>query len=198
MLLVRTGGALRVAVALIVAGVFLFVVRPAINDTADRAFDQAREQTGAIGRTNVDDHLAAASFAAAVRDIQAELGADAELLDLTVTREGGDVKYRAGDGAAGLTWGQGRDGLEEVDVTLVGSGKLEDNVFPIAKLSPDAAAQLSEAVAAKAGDGFVVDTMSLGLAPVTGRVQWTVTGERDGGTQVFTARPDGSRVRPVG
>ncbi len=189
MLLVRPGGALRVA------GVFLFVVRPAINDSAERAFDH--EPAGEVGRTTTGDHLSAASFAAAVRDIRAELGGDAELLDLTVTRDGGNVKYRTRDGAAGLTWGEGRDGLEDVDVTLVGPGKLEDNVFPIATLSPGAARRLTAAVTAKAGDGFVVDTMSLGLAPVSGRVQWTVTGERDGGTLVFTARPDGSRVRPV-
>jgi hypothetical protein len=189
MLLVRPGGALRVA------GVFLFVVRPAINDSAERAFDH--EPAGEVGRTTTGDHLSAASFAATVRDIRAELGGDAELLDLTVTRDGGSLKYRTGDGAAGLTWGEGRDGLEDVDVTLVGPGKLEDNVFPIAKLSPGAAPRLTAAVTAKAGNGFVVDTMSLGLAPVSGRVQWTVTGERDGGTLVFTARPDGSRVRRV-
>jgi len=41
MLLVRTGGIFGVIVSLIVAGIFLFVVRPAINDTTDRAFDTA-------------------------------------------------------------------------------------------------------------------------------------------------------------
>ena len=36
MLLVRTGGIFSVIVALIVAGIFMFVVRPAINDTTER------------------------------------------------------------------------------------------------------------------------------------------------------------------
>ena len=42
----------------------------------------------------------------------------------------------------------GRDGLERAEVTLVGSGKLADNVFPIAKLAPDATTKLTAAVKA--------------------------------------------------
>jgi hypothetical protein len=115
-----------------------------------------------------------------------------------VSREGGgNVKYRSGDRAAGFTWGPGRDGLEPVDVTLIGSGKLEDNVFPIAKLSPDAAAKLTAAATAKAGDGFEIETMTLGLTPVTGAVQWTITGERAGRSLVLTAKADGSHVKAV-
>ena len=210
MLLVRSGGVFGVFVALIVAGIFMFVVRPAINDTTDRAFDtanraldQARQQADDIQSTIAEatergDYLSPASFSAAVGDIEAELGPDAELLDLTVSREGGgNVKYRSGDKAAGFTWGPGRDGLEPVDVTLIGSGKLEDNVFPIAKLSSDAAAKLTAAVTAKAGDGFEIETMTLGLTPVTGAVKWTVTGEGDGRSLVFTAKADGSGVKGV-
>ena len=210
MLLVRSGGVFGVFVALIVAGIFMFVVRPAINDTTDRAFDtanraldQARQQTDDIQSTIAEatergDYLSPASFRAAVNDIEAELGPDAELLDLTVSREGGgSVKYRSGDKAAGFTWGPGRDGLEPVDVTLIGSGKLEDNVFPIAELSPDAAAKLAATVTAKAGEDFEIETMTLGLTPVTGAVKWTVTGEGDGRSLVFTANADGSHVKAV-
>ncbi len=195
MLLVRTGGRFGVLVALIVAGVFMFVVRPAINDTTERAFDAAgrsRTSTNAGG-----DALSAAAFGAAVRDVRADLVGGAELLDFTVTNDGGSVKYRTGDRAAGLTWGPGRDGLEPVDVTLVGSGKLEDNVFPIAKLSPGAGARLAAAVKAKAGDGADLQTMALGLAPVTGAVRWTVTADDRGRALVFTAKPDASGLRAV-
>jgi hypothetical protein len=211
MLLVRTGGLFGVLVALIVAGIFMFVVRPAINDTtqrafdtADRALDQAQRQTDDIKSTIAEatqngDYLSAAAFGAAVHDIKAELGDDAELLDLTVSNEGGgNVKYRIGDRAAGLTWGPGRDGLQPVDVTLVGSGKLEDNVFPIARLSADAAATLTAAVKAKAGAGVEVETMTLGLAPVSGAVRWTVTADDRGRALVFTAKPDGSGLKAVG
>jgi hypothetical protein len=199
-----------VLVALIVAGIFMFVVRPAINDTtqrafdtADRALDQAQRQADDIGSTLAEatadgDYLSAAAFGATVRDIRAELGGDAELLDLTVTREGGgNVKYRTGDRAAGLTWGPSRDGLQPVDVTLVGSGKLDDNVFPIAKLSPDASTTLTAAVKAKAGAGVEVETMTLSLAPVSGAVRWTVTADDRGRALVFTAKPDGSGLRAV-
>jgi hypothetical protein len=79
MLLVRTGGALRIAVALVVSP---------------------------------------ASFAAAVRDIKAELGAGTELLDLTVTRDGGNVEYRTA-AAAGLAWEHGRAGCEPMDGSRV-------------------------------------------------------------------------------
>ena len=71
MLLVRTGGIFGVFVALIVAGIFMFVVRPAINDTTDRAFDtadraldQAQRQTDDV-RTTIaeatDDRTATTS-----------------------------------------------------------------------------------------------------------------------------------------
>ena len=149
MLLVRTGGIFGVIVSLIVAGIFLFVVRPAINDTTDRAFDtadriidntnqqiedtqrQVHEATGDLGIEG--DYLAAENFSAIVGDLKAELGADAEILDFTANPMGGNVKYRTGDRAAGFQFGTGFDGLQPVKVTLVGSGKLADNVFPIAE-----------------------------------------------------------------
>ena len=213
MLLVRTGGIFGVIVSLIVAGIFLFVVRPAINDTTDRAFDtadriidntnqqiedtqrQVRDATGDLGIEG--DYLAAGNFSAVVGDLKAELGADAEILDFTANPMGGNVKYRTGDRAAGLQFGPASDGLEPVKVTLVGSGKLADNVFPIAKLAPDATTKLAAAVEAKAGAGFEAETMTLGLAPVTGKVQWTVTGEGDGRSLVFTANADASGVKAI-
>ena len=213
MILVRSGGIAGVFVALIVAGIFLFVVRPAINDTTDRAFeaaDRALDQTArrtdevrsTIDRataTGAGDYLSAESFGAVVSDIKAELGSDAELLGLTVSKlGGGNVKYRTGDRAAGFTWGPGRAGLEPVKVTLVGTGRIEDNVFPIAKLRPDATGRLVAAVADRAGAGFDVQSMTLGMSPVTGAVRWTVTGEGGGRSLVFTAKPDGSGLERVG
>jgi hypothetical protein len=210
MLLVRTGGIFSVIISLVVAGIFLFVVRPAINDTTERAFDtadraleQAQRQADDIQSTIAEatesgDYLSAASFGAAVHDIKAELGADAELLDLTVSKQGGGtVTYRAGDRAAGLTWGPSRDGLERAEVTLVGSGKLADNVFPIAKLAPDATTKLTAAVKGKAGADFEPETMTLGLAPVTGKVRWTITGQGGGRSLVFTAAADATGVKAV-
>ena len=99
MLLVRTGGIFGVFVALIVAGIFLFVVRPAINDTTNRAFDTADraldEAAAAVRRRprhdrRGDRHRPATTsppppFGAVVSRHRAELGPDAELLDLTVT-----------------------------------------------------------------------------------------------------------------
>jgi hypothetical protein len=210
MLLVRTGGLFGVFVALIIAGIFMFVVRPAINDTTDRAFDTANRaldqaqqqaddiQTAIEEATETGDWLAPAAYRAVVSDIKAELGPDAELLDFTVTKQGGgNVKYRTGDRAAGFTWGPGRDGLDPVEVTLIGSGKLADNVFPIAKLAPDATTKLTAAVKAKAGGDFEPETMTLGLAPVTGKVRWTVTGEAGGRQLVYTANADATGVKSV-
>jgi hypothetical protein len=54
MLLVRTGGIFGVLIALIVAAIFMFVVRPAIDDTTNRAFDTANRAIGSAaqqGRT---------------------------------------------------------------------------------------------------------------------------------------------------
>ena len=103
--------------------------------------------------------------------IKSELRDDAEILDFTANPMGGNVKYRTGDRAAGFQFGTGFDGLQPVKVTLVGTGKLKDNVFPIATLQDDAAAKLTAAVAKKAGAGFEIQSMTLGMSPVTGEVQ---------------------------
>ena len=220
MLLVRTGGIFGVIVSLIVAGIFFFVVRPAINDTTDRAFDTAdriiddtnrqldetnrqidesqRQVAQSTSDLDIDgDYLAASNFASVVANIKAELGEDAEILDFTANPMGGNVKYRTGDRAAGLQFGPASDGLEPVKVTLVGSGKLEDNVFPIAKLKDDAAAKLTAAVAKQAGAGFDIQAMTLGMSPITGDVHWTVTGEGDGRQQVFQAKADGTGLKLI-
>ena len=213
MLLVRTGGIFGVIVSLIVAGIFLFVVRPAINDTTDRAFDTAdriidntnqqlddtqRQIQEATGDLDIEgDYLAADNFAAVVAEIKGELRHDAEILDFTANPMGGNVKYRTGDRAAGFQFGTGFDGLQPVKVTLVGSGKLADNVFPIAKLRDDAAAKLTAAVAKKAGAGFDIQSMTLGMTPVTGEIKWTVTGEGDGRQQVFQAAADASGLEKI-
>ena len=213
MLLVRTGGIFGVFVALIVAGIFMFVVRPAINDTTDRAFDtadriiensnqQLADTQDQIAKATSDldidgDYLATENFASVVNSIKAELGDDAEILDFTANPMGGNVKYRTGDRAAGFQFGTGFDGLQPVQVTLVGSGKLSDNVFPIAKLQDDAAATLTAAVAKKAGAGFEIQSMTLGMTPVTGAIKWTVTGEGDGRQQVFQADTDGSGLKQI-
>ena len=110
---------------------------------------------------------------------------------------GGNVKYRTGDRAAGFQFGTGFDGLQPVKVTLVGSGKLADNVFPIAKLRDDAAAKLTAAVEKKAGAGFDIQSMTLGMTPVTGEIKWTVTGEGDGRQQVFQAAADASGLEKI-
>ncbi len=191
MILVRTGGILGPVIALIAAALFLFVVRPAIDGPTDRAFDSADRALG--------DYLSPASFAAVVARVKQELGPDAELLGLTVSRQGGgNVKYRTGDRAAGLQWGPGREGLEPVKVRLVGSGKLAGNVFPIAKLDPTASAKLAAAVRSETGRGFEAQTMTLSLHPATGNVRWTVAGEDDGRALVFTARSDATGVKQVG
>lgn len=213
MLLVRTGGIFGVIVSLIVAGIFFFVVRPAINDTTDRAFDTAdriidntsrqlddteRQIQQATGDLDIEgDYLAADNFAAVVAEIKGELSDDAEILDFTANPMGGNVKYRTGDRAAGYQFGTGFDGLQPVKVTLVGTGKLKDNVFPISTLENGAAAKLTAAVAKKAGAGFEIQSMTLGLSPVTGEVHWTVTGEGDGRQQVFQAAADATGLKKI-
>jgi hypothetical protein len=211
MVLVRTGGIFGLLIALLVAALFMFVVRPAINDTTDRAFqtadraiDQANKQADQISKdveqaTQSDgNQLSGATFGATVAQIKGKLGSDAELLDMTVTPQSGNVKYRTGNRAAGFEWGLGHQGLDPVKVTLIGSGKLTDNVFPISKLSPDATTKLAAAVKAKAGAGFKTQAMTLGLNPVTGAVEWTVTGTGSGRQLVFQANADATGLTKVG
>ena len=128
MLLVRTGGIFGVFVSLIVAAIFFFVVRPAINDTTDRAFDTAdrildntqpadRRHAGpgreGHGRptTSTATTWPRRTSPPSCNSIKAELGDDAEILDFTANPMGGNVKYRTGDRAAGFQFGAGFDGL---------------------------------------------------------------------------------------
>ena len=143
MILVRPGGALGLAIAVMVAALFLFVVRPAIEDTTRRAFDTSGRmliESGSIGaRSEPADVIAA---------VKRQLGPHAQLLDITFAGNAGSVKFRSGDGAEGYQWGPGHHGLEPVNVTLIGDGKLADNVYPIAKLDPAAPAKLTAAAKA--------------------------------------------------
>ena len=144
MILVRTGGIFGLVIAAMVAALFLFVVRPAINDTTDRAFDTADRaldatRAGQIERDRRSTPAATTSppprSAPSSGRSSRSSAATPSCSTCTVSEQGGgNVKYRTGDRAAGFQWGPGRDGLEPVRVTLVGSGKLADNVFPIAKL----------------------------------------------------------------
>lgn len=172
MIVVRPGGILGVVIAGLMAAFFVFVLRPAIDDTTDRAWEATTRA--------LDSEL---GTGAALARIQRRLGADAELLALTIRDQGGNVSYRTGDAAAGFQWGPGRDGLEPAEVTLVGPGNLEDNVFPIAKLDPAAPARLG----ARLED---IRTMTLAVDPATGAVRWRVIGR----AQTFTAKPDGSKL----
>jgi hypothetical protein len=194
MILVRTGGGLGLVVTLMVAALLVLVVRPAIDRTTERAFDGADRMLDEIGA----DPLSPASFAAVVTEIEQELGPRAELLGITVTGQGGNVKYRTGDSAAGYQWGPGREGLEPVNVTLVGHGRLGDNVFPIAKLERRAGAKLMAAVHARTSPGFDLRSMTLTIDPATGNPRWTVTGVDGGRARSFTARSDGSALRGAG
>jgi hypothetical protein len=193
MILVRPGGVLGLVIALTVAALFLIVVRPAIEDTTRRAFDGADRmlsQGVSIG--------ARGEPAVVIAAVKQELGPRAQLLDITIAGDSGSVKYRAGDGAKGYQWGPGHDGLEPVNVTLIGDGKLADNVFPIAKLDPGAPAKLTAAAKATAGTGFQAQSMMLAIDPSTGRPRWTLTGQSNGRTRVFTANSGANRLRPAG
>ena len=230
MLLVRTGGIFGVIVSLIVAAIFFFVVRPAINDTTDRAFDQAdramqraEQQSQEMSRdiqSSVDKQLdqanttveqatktvdeatngnfmTPAAYGDIVHQIKAMIGNDAEILDFTINPLGGNVKYRTGNRAAGYQFGTGFDGLQPVKVTLVGSGKVSDNVFPISKLQDGAVEKIVKGIKADAGASYDISSMTLGITPVTGAIQWTISGEGKGRMTTYTAQVDGSGVKKL-
>jgi hypothetical protein len=197
MILVRTGGVLGLVIALMVAALFLFVVRPAINDTTERAFDTADRMLD-DSRRQLDAISAGTEPAAVIVAVKRELGPGAELLDITFAGETGSVKYRSGDRARGYRWAPGIDGLEPVNVTLIGDGRLADNVFPIAELDAGAPAKLTAAATARAGAGFEVRSMVLSIDPMTGDPRWTVTGTAGGRSRVFTANSDATRLKRAG
>ena len=226
MLLVRTGGIFGVFVSLIVAAIFFFVVRPAINDTTDRAFDRAdramqqsqdmsrdiqksvnqqlddanktvEQATKTVDDATTGNFMTPAAYTDVVHQIKAKIGSDAEILDFSINPLGGNVKYRTGNRAAGYQFGTGYDGLQPVKVTLIGAGKLADNVFPVSKLTDGAVMKITKGVKSNAGAGFDIQSMTLGIAPVTGNVQWTISGEGKGRLSTYTAQVDGSGVKKI-
>ena len=142
MILVRTGGIFGLIIAAMVAALFLFVVRPAINDTTDRAFDTADraldEASRQIEQSTIDaggDYLSPASFGAVVGQVKQKLGRRRRAARpdrLRAGRRQRQVPHRRPRGR--LPVGPRPRRPRAGRVTLVGSGKLADNVFPIAKL----------------------------------------------------------------
>ena len=230
MLLVRSGGIFGIFVSLIVASIFFFVVRPAINDTTDRAFDHAdramqraeqqsqqmtrdiqqsvgqqlddanktvEQATKTVDEATTGSFMTPAAYTDIVHQIKAKIGTDGEILDFSINPLGGNVKYRTGNRAAGYQFGTGVDGLKPVKVTLIGSGNLADNVFPVSKLTDGAVTKIVNGVKADAGAGFDIQSMTLGIAPVTGAVQWTISGEGKGRLSTYTAQVDGSGVKKI-
>ena len=55
--------------------------------------------------------------------------------------------------------------------------------------------KITKGVKADAGAGYDIQSMTLGISPVTGAVQWTISGEGKGRLSTYTAQVDGSGVR---
>jgi hypothetical protein len=79
-------------------------------------------------------------------------------------------------------------------VQLVGTGSLQDTVFPISDLDPAAIDKMiAEAPGASGADDFEVTVMTLGRNIVSGELSWTINGDGAGRTGiVLEAKPDGS------
>ena len=212
MILVRTGGIFGLIVALMVAALFLFVVRPAINDTTDRAFDsadraldEASRQTDEIGskieQATIDaggDYLSARVLRRRRRPGQAEGRRRRRAARPDRVRAGRrqrQVPQRRRSGRLPVGPRPRRPGAGQGEARRL--GQLADNVFPISKLDAAATAKLTAAMKSKGGAGFDVQTMTLGINPATGAVQWTVTGEGDGRSLVFQAKSDATGLKRV-
>jgi hypothetical protein len=147
------------------------------------------------------DQFTTAAFKETLDQVKADVGEDAELLDVQITSAGTDYKIRSGDQATGLHFDPGSSDAQDVDVELIGSGAIEDNVFPISDVDPAAIDKMVEGAPAAIGvDDFEVTVMTLGLSfSGNGDVNWTINGDGSGRTAlVLQADPDGSNLTAPG
>ncbi len=120
--------------------------------------------------------------------------AGGELLQVQITTGGTEYQIRDGEQATGLHFDPGSTDPQDLEVELIGTGTIEDTVFPIDEVDPAAIDKIvAEAPGASGASDFEVTVMTLARENVSGELKWTINGEGSGRTGlVLTANPDGS------
>jgi hypothetical protein len=122
-----------------------------------------------------------------------------EVLELRL--EPGEAKFqvRDGDGAKGWSYTRGGD-LSDFKVNLIGPGRIQDNVFPIARLSAGTPERIVARIHAKAPQFDLADVqfMTLEVDAASGKFEWSVNIGKPGSGRLYQADLNGGNVRSPG
>jgi hypothetical protein len=190
-------GILFSAVLLVVA--IGFGVSKAVHGVgeAKKAVTQASGGAQSAGAADDDSLIRSANLEKALAAVKAK-GGD-QVLELRL--EPGEARFqvREGDGAKGWAYTKGGD-LNDFRIKLIGPGRIEDNVFPIAQLDAGTPERIVQGIHAKAPryDLKDVQFMTLDIEPVSGKFVWAVNIGTPGSGNLYQADLDGSNVRSPG
>jgi hypothetical protein len=195
----------RSPLGILVSGVLVVV---AVGFGVTRAFhtvDKARtgiEQAGggaSSGAGSGGSVIKAGNLAKAISAVRAKTGAGGQVLELRL--EPGQAKFQVRDGAGAQGWTYSSAGdLNGFKVNLIGPGRIEDNVFPLARLNARTPERIVAGIHAKAPRYSLDDVqfMTLDIDPVTGRFVWSANVGTPGSGNLYQADLDGSNVRAPG
>jgi hypothetical protein len=191
-------GILVSAIILVVA--IVFGVSKAINnvDDAKKGVQQANGG-GDSGADSGDSLIKASNFGKAIAAIKAKTGAGGQVLELRLEPKQAKFQVRDGGGAKGWTYSSGGD-LSDFRVKLIGPGRIEDNVFPIAQLNAGTPERIVAGIHAKAPQYTLADIqfMTLDIDPVSRKPVWAVNIGQPGSGNLYQADLNGANVRKPG
>jgi hypothetical protein len=192
-------GVLISAVLVVVA--IGFGISKAVNNVgeAKKGIEQASGGGKTTGGADKDSLIKASNLDRAIGAVKAKTGAGGEVLELRLEPSQAKFQVRDGDGAKGWTYTSGGD-LSDFRVKLIGPGRIEDNVFPIAKLDPGVPERIVGGIHAKAPQYDLKDVqfMTLDIDPVSGKFIWSVNIGDPGSGNLYQADLDGGNVRAPG
>jgi len=195
----------RSPLGILISGVLVVVaigfgISKAVHNVGDAK--KGIEQAGGGGDSGAaggDSLIKSANLAKAIGAVKGKTGANGAVLELRLEPKQAKFQVRDGDGAKGWTYTSGGD-LGDFKVKLIGPGRIQDNVFALAKLDPGAPERIVAGVHAKAPQYELKDVqfMTLDIDPVTGKFNWSVNIGNPGSGNLYQADLDGSHVRAPG
>jgi hypothetical protein len=176
-----------------------FGVSKAVKNVGDakEGIEQASGKSSGSG--GEDSLVRTANFKQAIDAVRGKTGARGELLELRLEPREARFQVRDGDGAKGWTYTSGGD-LSDFGVRLIGPGRIEDNVFPIAQLKAGTPERIVDGIHAKAPQYDLADVqfMTLDMDPAGGGFVWRVNIGVPGQGRLYLADLDGGNIRSPG
>ncbi len=127
-----------------------------------------------------------------------KVGANAELLNVTIRPDRVEFQVRNGEKADGFV-SDGGDDFESVDVQLFGNGSIDATTFPLSSVKPAVPEQLVNSIKRQEkAKEIILNTETFERDLVSGDLQWKVNGTADGTGFQYTAKPNGSGLSKAG